>query len=103
LMLDHRRRVQGAADASALAAATSLFLNYPTIQAHSYLTPDPGSAGKTAALASAATNGFANDGTDSSVTVNIPPATGPFAGKTGYAEVIVTYYQPRYFSAIWGK
>jgi hypothetical protein len=36
------------------------------------------------------------------VTVNVPPKSGPFTGKAGYAEVLVTNYQQRYFSAIWG-
>ncbi len=100
LLQDNKRRVQAASDAAALAAASTLFQNYPSV---SSTTPDPGGKANTAALASAATNGYANDGTTSTVTVHIPPTSGPFTGKTGYAEVIVTYYQTRYFSAIWGN
>src|SRR5439155_6217824 len=50
-----------------------------------------------------------NDGTTSTVTVNLNPATyqaGANAGQTipaGYVEVIATYYQQRYFSAIWSS
>src|SRR5262249_2139347 len=47
-------------------------------------------------------NGYANDGVDSKVTVNIPPASGPFTGMVGHVEVIITYNQPRNFSSIWG-
>jgi hypothetical protein len=37
------------------------------------------------------------------ITVNIPPKSGNYAGKTGgYVEVIVTYNQPRLFSSIFG-
>ncbi len=110
LLQDNRRRVQGGADAAALAAATQLFKNFTSITA---ATPDPGGNGVSSAKAVAASNGYNNDGTTSVVTVNIPPKSGPFAGLIGsgdptnpkfaYAEVIITYYQPRYFSAIWGK
>jgi hypothetical protein len=37
----------------------------------------------------AAANGYANDGTATTVTVNVPPLAGPFAGQAGYAEVLV--------------
>src|SRR5262245_13031661 len=103
LMADNRRRAQAAADAAALAAATMLYENYPAIEASNFLNYDPNGAANTAALASAATNGFSNDGTTSTVTVNIPPKSGPFTGKVSYVEVYITYNQPRYFSALWGS
>jgi hypothetical protein len=53
-------------------------------------------------LSIAALNGYNNNGTNS-VTVNIPPAAGNYAGKAGYAEAIITYTQPQYFSAILGN
>ena len=53
-------------------------------------------------VANASANGYANDGTTSTVTVNIPPKSGPSTGKAGYAEVIVECYQNRFFSSIWG-
>src|SRR5262249_48945591 len=34
--------------------------------------------------------------------VNIPPLTGPFAGRAGHAEVIINTKQPRYFSRLFG-
>ncbi len=97
-LLHSRRAVQAAADAAALAASDGLFLNYQT-----YAGLDGDGTAKAAALARAAANGFNNDGTTNQVTVNIPPASGLHAGQAGYAEVIITYYQERDFSAIWGS
>jgi Flp pilus assembly protein TadG len=99
LLMDNRRRVQAAADSAALAAATQLFSNFPAIAAGN---ADPGGQAASSALSVAASNGYANDGSTSVVTVNIPPKTGPFTGKLQYAEVIITYSQPRYFATIWG-
>jgi Flp pilus assembly protein TadG len=101
VLQDNKRRLQATSDAAALAAASKLFQNYPTIVATN--TADPGGQAKAAALAVAANNGFANDGAITVVTVNIPPASGPFTGKLGYAEVIITNAQPRYFSTIFGS
>ena len=100
---DIQRRAQGAADAAALAAATELFVNYPAIQSSDFTVCDPGGCAAAAALASSATNGFPDDGSKSKVTVNVPPKSGPFTGEAGYAEVIVTRYQPRFLSRIWGS
>jgi hypothetical protein len=104
LLQDDRRGAQAAADAAALAAATELFKNYTLI------TPttnpplwDPSGAAESAAQNSATTNGFPNNNTTSTVDVHIPPTSGPFAGQKGCAEVIVTFYQKRYFSTIWGS
>jgi hypothetical protein len=103
LLLDNRRRVQAAADAAAMAAAGQLFYNYAAISTRPPALYDPGSHAVTAARAIAKDNGFVNDGKTSKVDVHIPPKTGPFTGQRGYAEVIVTYFQPRYFSSIWNK
>jgi hypothetical protein len=100
VLLDNRRRVQAGADAAALAAGTQLYTNFTSILPNH---PDPGGKAKSSALAVASSNGFSNDGTNSVVTVNIPPKTGPFTDKLDYAEVIITYNQPRYFSGIWGS
>jgi hypothetical protein len=100
-----RRHAQATADAAALAAAVELTKNRAQVSAK---TPDPIPTGKTvgagkqSALDVAAANGYANDTTRSIVTVNIPPKSGNFAGKLGYAEVIVQYNQPRAFSTFWG-
>lgn len=99
LLQDNKRRVQSTADAAALAAATALYKNTYSVTAD---VPDPSGSAASAAQTTATANGFTNDGTTSVVTVNIPPKSGPFKDKTYYAEVYVTYNQPRYFSTIWG-
>jgi Flp pilus assembly protein TadG len=98
MLLSDRRGAQRAADAAALAAAVDLYTNYK-----SNYGKDPGGTAAKSAQTAAAANGFADDGTNTVVTVNIPPKTGAFAGKDGYVEVLLTYNQPRYFSAIWGS
>ena len=101
MLQDNKRRLQATSDAAALAAGAKLFQNYPTIVATQ--TADPSGQAQAAALAVAASNGFPNDRATTVVTVNIPPASGPFTGQFGYAEVIITYSQPRYFSTIFGN
>jgi len=90
LLQDNRRRVQAAADAAAMAAAAQMFAEYRAIIASNYTIFDPGNQAQTVALNSAATNGYNNDGVTSSVTVNIPPKSGPFTGLVGYIEVLIT-------------
>jgi Flp pilus assembly protein TadG len=97
LLMAERRHAQSVADATAYAAAGSLYNNYATDKGL-----DRTGAVKNTALAIAAGNGYANDGTTSTVTVNIPPLSGPFTGTSGYAEVLVSYSQPKLFSALWG-
>src|SRR5205807_8502251 len=64
---------------------------------------DPSGTAAASALATASANGYTNDGITSVVTVNIPPQTGDYVGKAGFAEVIVQYNLKRGFSAIWGN
>jgi hypothetical protein len=92
LLRDDQRQIQAAADTAALSAGDNLFANY---QANQGLDPK----GTAAAAATAAANkwGFTN------VVVNIPPLSGAYAGKVGFAEVIVTYTQKRFFSLIYGS
>jgi hypothetical protein len=97
-LMSQRRRVQATADAAALAASDTLFRNYPT-----YKGLDQNGQAKQAALALARDNGYTNDGTNSTVTVNIPPTSGNFAAKPGYAEVIVKCNIQRAFSRLWGS
>jgi hypothetical protein len=100
---ERRRHAQSTADAAAMAAAESLFREFPQ---HRGVDVDRTAAA--AAIAIAAQNGFPNDGTTSIVAVRTAPETylgGPNAGQPmpdGYAEVIVQYNQRRYFSAIIG-
>jgi hypothetical protein len=96
LLFDDRRSAQSAADAAALAAASKLFANY-RISAGA----DPNGTAAAEAKAAAAADGFNNDGITNTVVVNIPPLSGDHVGQVGYAEVIITLYQQRAFSAIW--
>jgi hypothetical protein len=98
LLLSDRRQAQRAADSAALAAAVDLFTKW-----NSNGGLDKGNSASESALTTAAANGFANDGVSSTVTVNIPPKSGPFTKQKGYAEVLITYNQQRFFSAIWGS
>lgn len=98
LLLDDQKKLQAAADSAALAAATDLYNQYA---AGGDGTDSSGNAAKSARTSSAS-NGFTN-GTNATVTVNIPPSTGTYKNKSGYAEVSITYNQPRGFSAIFGS
>src|SRR5258708_7426488 len=73
LLMMERRHAQGVADAAALAAAYSLYNNYGVDKGL-----DPSGAAATAARSIASDNAYTNDGTNSTVTVNIPPLTGSF-------------------------
>src|SRR5262245_17314560 len=101
VLQDNKRRVQAAADAAALAGGSAVYQHYPSIISTN--TADPSNAARDAARAVAANNGYPYNGANSTVAVNIPPATGPFKDKIGYIEVVITYNQPRYFSGIWGS
>jgi hypothetical protein len=101
MALYQRRNAFATADASAMAAACVLYNGYPNYSLHKGSLPT--ASATSAALAVAASNGFTNDGTHTVVTVNIPPASGLYQNKNGYAEVLVQYNQPRYFSAIFGS
>lgn len=78
--MDERRRAQTAADAAALAAGADLYANWWTNHG-----TDPAGSARTAAFAAAAANGYPA----SAVTVNIPPASGTYAGQDGHAEVSI--------------
>jgi hypothetical protein len=98
LLFDDRRSAQSAADAAALAAASNLYANYRITAG-----TDPTGSAANEARAAAAADGFNNDGTTNTVVVNIPPLSGDHVGQVGYAEVIITFYQQRAFSAIWAS
>jgi carbon monoxide dehydrogenase subunit G len=91
------RRARATADAAAMAAACDLFKNYPTNNG----TDPNGTAA--AALSAAEDNGYNNDGTTNTVTVNIPPTSRIYAGQAGYVEVIVKTQVQRAFSRVWGS
>ncbi len=98
LIQHNRRTTQAAADAAALAAASELYLNFPT-----YSGLDGSGTAVAKAKAIAAANGFNNDEITNKVTVNIPPTSGLHANKAGHAQVIIEHYQERAFSAIWSN
>lgn len=95
------RQTRSTADAAAMAAACELFRNYPKILKTG--AADPGAAAFGAARKVAQTNGFSHDDATCKVEVNIPPKSGPYSGRTGFAEVIITYQVQRAFSRIWGN
>ncbi len=70
-----RRRADTAASAAALTAA---------------LTRIEGGNWRAAALATAAANGYNNDGVTNTVELNTPPLNGDYTGNSEYIEVIVT-------------
>jgi hypothetical protein len=102
-LLSQRRQAQRAADSAALAAAVDMFTNW-----NKNGGTDPNKSAYNSAQTTASANGFIN-GTNATVTVNIPPKSGTFVPNAqtgftanGYAEVIITYNQPRYLSNIFG-
>jgi hypothetical protein len=97
LLFDQRRAVQSVADAASLAGASDLYANYQANNGQ-----DSKGTARASALATAAANGCTNDGTNSIVTVNIPPASGSFKGQAGYVEVIVQENVQRLFSIVLG-
>jgi hypothetical protein len=98
MVLADRRHVQATADAAALAAASDLYANW-----NSNHGSDPSGTASASATNVASSNGYTNDGRTSTVTVNIPPQAGSFAGVAGHAEVIVTWNQTRGLSQIFGS
>ncbi|NOH03533.1 MAG: hypothetical protein HND47_17010 [Chloroflexi bacterium] len=81
------RRAETAASAAALTAA---------------LTRIEGGNWRAAALATAAANGYNNDGVTNTVELNTPPLTGPYSGNSEYIEVIITSHLRTYFGVVIG-
>jgi hypothetical protein len=96
VLLAERQHAQATADAAALAAAADLFANWNTNAG----VDKNGTAAKSATTTATA-NGYTSG--NSTVTINIPPKSGDHVNTAGYAEVIVTYNQGRFFSSIWGQ
>lgn len=94
-LMHERRSAQAAADAAALAAAGELFRNGPSATAAA------------AAVAMATANGYtetaAHGKPPTHVTVHIPPSSGTFAGRSGYAEVIVWRQLPAGIAIVLGQ
>jgi Flp pilus assembly protein TadG len=127
VMLTRKRECQAVADASAMAAACVFYQNYATIRNGNNGTSSYHAAATTAAQQMAAGNGYFNDAPNgnntapgtSSITVNFPPnfqnSTSIYnnGGSTpspnydmnlsdGVVEVVVHFYQPAYFTTVWG-
>src|SRR5262245_32971429 len=79
-----RRNAQNAADAAALASA------YARIKGDQDMV--------SAALASAAQNGYNNDGTSNTVVLYSPPKDGPHSGDIEYIQIIITSNLDTYFA-----
>ena len=84
LYAEHRQ-AQNAADQAAKAAAYEISYGGST------------AAAVQAALGNAHDNGYNNDGVNNTVTVNIPPLSGSYAGNADYVEVIVTEQPTTFF------
>jgi hypothetical protein len=83
-----RQRAQNAADAAALASA------YARLKGGSMVD---------AALASAAENGYSNDGVRSIISLYTPPKDGPHAGDIEYIQVIIRSTVPTYLMRVIGR
>jgi hypothetical protein len=88
LLFRTHRNAQIAADAAAVAAA--LDYKYNT-------TGQPASA-QAAGRAAAAANGVTNGVGGATVTINVPPSYGPYAGDAGFIEAIVIDPSPTTFA-----
>jgi len=83
-----RQQAQNAADAAALASAQA------RIQGGSMVD---------AAMASAATNGYNNDGVKNIISLYTPPKDGPHAGDIEYIQVIIRSTVATYFMRVVGR
>lgn len=98
MLLDRRRDLQSAADASAMAGAGILFSQW----ASNAGVDSNGDAAAATSNASRA-NGYVDGENGCTLTINIPPTTGPHANQPAYVEVIIRYDHPRYFSRVFGS
>src|SRR5262245_27578376 len=98
MMLADRRHAQAAADAAAYSGACDLYYNYY----YYYGKDTPGTALKSAE-ATAKANGYVTNGTDTTVTINIPPKTGDYVSLPAYVEVIIEHKNRRGFSRLFGS
>lgn len=100
VLLAESRHAQATADACALAAASVLYQYYPTQNG-----TGPVATAQQAGYDIATANGYVQSGpgANATVTINVPPQSGIYQGKAGYAEAIVSFNQPRSFSNIFGK
>ncbi len=93
-----RRHAQNAADASSLAGALAKINAVEDPDE----TEDPDILATLAALNIALTHGFDNDITTNTVTVNIPPVDGPYAGDGAFVQVIIQTSRDTFFAKVVG-
>ena len=86
-----KRNMQIAADSAAVAAALDYMYNASTSSAQTI--------GKNAS----STNGYTDGSNGTTVTLNMPPANGPNAGASGFAEAIVSQPVPTVFMGLFGR
>jgi hypothetical protein len=86
-----KRGMQTAADAAAIAAAQSYMWSQSATTAQG--------VGKTASSA----NGYTDGSSSVTVTINVPPTSGPNAGSSGYTEAIVSQPVGTSFMGMFGK
>jgi Flp pilus assembly protein TadG len=92
LLLYDRQAMQHAADSSAASAAVAYGSGVTStsgVQAQAYSV--------------AATYGFVNQSSGTSVTVNMPPSSGNYKNNSQAIEVIISQPQARLFSVLWGS
>jgi Putative Flp pilus-assembly TadE/G-like len=83
-----RQRAQNAADAAALAGGHARIIGRDVVNA---------------ALASAAENGYNNDGVTNIISLYVPPKDGPHAGDLEYIQVIIHSTVRTYLMRVVGK
>ncbi len=91
VLFHSKRSMQTAADAAAISAAQDYMFNQSTTTAQA--------AGKSAS----AVNGYTDASSGVTVTINLPPTSGPNAGSSGFAEAIVTQPVGTAFMGMFGK
>ena len=97
LVMDSRRNAQSAADAAAIAAVDSMYLEWWTDP-----TPlDASGNARKAAVATATAMGYTDGVNGCTVVINIPPKNGLFVNLPSHCEVIITNNRDRTFSKIW--
>ena len=88
-LYDYRRRMQAAADAGALGGGCEIYR-------------DRTSEVVSSARAATANNGFTNGSGSIAVTVNYPPASGPYTNNSSYDEVLIRENVRTFFAPVIG-
>ncbi|MCI0460167.1 MAG: pilus assembly protein TadG-related protein [Gemmataceae bacterium] len=103
ILMEDRRRLQAAVDAAAQTAAVQLYRDNTNHNLISVPPPVTTSA-RDAALDALDRHGFPSAACEVR-TVSIPASSSNLRvnGKPGTTEVVVRYFQPRAFSALWGS